>query len=261
MSRIDRRVLPPISLFGRALCSAVTMLDTTTIRDQLNRAIRIWPCILLLVTAGCATTAPPQSTASIVFSQPPHNRLLVGDSIEITFEDAAQVIGQPCTCVAAGFRIAQVGLNALVAQGRAVRGELRIVASKDHAVTDVAAYVLGAERRSDPARSSVVVDPSLSTDPGVWRYIIIDPTRRKAVEVLYYKSKLMPEAVVSPLRRIEEGAEHGVSDADRSLFQREMKRLVDILLAPSASKAYVQARAVPYEELERRYPAAARYHP
>ncbi len=168
------------------------------------------------------------------------------------------VVGQPCTCVAAGFRIAQVGLAALCDDDGPVRGELRLVASNDHAVSDVVAFILGAERRADRIRSSLVIDPSLSSTPGVWRYLLADPARHRAVMVTYYKSKLMPDPLRTRLGGIEERAERGdASRAERELFRREMARMVQTLLDPEASSAFFDVRIFSYEAFGRRYPALA----
>ncbi len=135
----------------------------------------------ILGAAGCATARLAPARPVIVLRQPPHNRMLVDrETIRLTFADAARIVGQPCTCAAAGFQVARAGLAALSPERPAVRGELRLVAGRDHATSDVVAFLVGADRRVDPDRATYVVDPDLSPRPGPWRYILADPAASRA---------------------------------------------------------------------------------
>lgn len=98
----------------------------------------------------------------------------------------------------------------------------------------------------------------LSDEPGVWVYILADPSRHMAVEVAFHKWKLMPEPLRTRLRKIEEEAERGaVSAADGNLFRREMATMVRILLDPEASGGFIALSTLPYGEFASRYPDLA----
>jgi hypothetical protein len=212
-----------------------------------------------LVFVGLVGCGPRHTHPSLTMRQPSHNLLLVDDEeIHIAFEDATKVVGQPCPCAAAGFRIASLGLSALSQDEIPVRGEVRLVASRDHAITDVVGYIIGLERRQEQARTDLVLDPALSDDPGVWRYLFLDPERARAAEVTYFKWRLMEEADRHDLVAIEERAERGqASPAERDRFRRQMVAWVQVLMDPVSSRRYFDVRPMDYEEATADYPGLA----
>jgi len=212
--------------------------------------------IPLLALSACGSSTP-----AVVLRQPAHNRLMVdAETIRFTFDDAAHMVGQPCTCAAAGFRIAQIGLRQL-GEPMPARGELFLAASRDHAVSDVVAYLLGAARRVDPKRTAFVIDPSLSDSPDRWCFVVGDPEHRRAAQITFHKARLMPEPLRSHLRRVEQRAERGAaSAADRRQFRAAMTKLVRQLFDPAASADLLDARTLPWTEVQRQYPELARHH-
>ena len=203
---------------------------------------------LLLLAVGCASPRP----APLRLARPDDVRLLTGRStIRLRFRDAALVTGQPCLCAAGGFEVVRLALPLLVAPGGRLpaRGEIGLVASRDHAVADVVAFLLGAVHREDPSRSTRRLDPALSPRPGTWVFLLVSPGTGRAARVTWDRTVLWTEEERRQLAAIEERAERA-TPAERQRFRRAMAGLVRAALSGRG----FSVEAAPLDEVLAAYP-------
>jgi len=212
------------------------------------------PVLVTVATLACVATrgraTPP--VPPLELPRPAEARLLTGrETIRLRFQDAALVTGQPCLCVAGGFEVVRLALPLLTGpDGRLpARGEIGLVASRDHAVADVVAFLVGAVRREDPGRSTMRLDPTLSPRPGTWVFVLVAPGTERAARVTWDRTALWTEDERRRLAAIEKRAEHA-TPAERRRFREAMAHLVRAALA---GKGF-SAEPLPLEEALVRWP-------
>ncbi|MDD4858441.1 MAG: FmdE family protein [Candidatus Krumholzibacteria bacterium] len=173
------------------------------------------------------------------------------ETVEIGFDDACGYLGHVCICTAGGYRIAQIAVDTLQAGGAPLeKGEFVLIASRDNAVSDVVAFVLGSPRRNDPEKNQHFIDESIETAKREYVYYVAYRPLKRAVRVIYRKHLLVGNEMMDRLWKIETAAEEdpaSVSESDMTLYRGAMADMVrDVLLGNRPG--LFEAAAIDYDE-------------
>ncbi len=180
------------------------------------------------------------------------------ETAAIEFDDVCAQLGHVCLCGAGGFRIAGKVVEALRRGGGPLeRGEFILISSRDHAVSDAIAFVLGCTRRSDPAHNQYFIDASVATPRREYHYDVAYVPAKAAVHVVYRKHLLVGQDEMDRLWEIESAFERdpaSVKPVDRERYRRAMVAMVsDVLFDRIAGLIIVEP--IEYEAFQRRLDA------
>ena len=156
------------------------------------------------------------------------------ETVGVEFDDVCAQLGHVCLCGAGGFRIAGEVAQALRgANDPLERGDFILISSRDHAVSDAIAFVLGCSRRTDPEHSQYFIDDSITAPPREYHYYIAYVPDRTAVHVVYRKHLLIGNDEMDKLWEIElafDRAPDSVSPEDANRYRKAMRRMVQDVL-------------------------------
>ena len=83
------------------------------------------------------------------------------ETVSIRFEDVCAQLGHVCLCGAGGFQIANKTVQVLQHGAPLERGDFILISSRDHAVGDAVAFVLGCVRRARDEQNQHFIDSSI----------------------------------------------------------------------------------------------------
>lgn len=157
------------------------------------------------------------------------------ETTEVRFDDVSAFLGHVCLCGAGGFQISRAALDALGANEAPLeKGDFILVASKDNTVSDVVAFVLGCERRNDPAKNRHFIDERIEAPKREYHYYIAYGPLERAVHVVYRKHLLIGNDMMDRLWKVETSFEAdpaSVSAEEMALYQATMVEMVrEVLL-------------------------------
>jgi hypothetical protein len=220
-------------------------------------------CILLSSSAPAATGHSPRwhekfdfirDIAPIVFhydhgvlagSYPPGR-----ETTTVGFEDVSAFLGHVCLCGAGGFRISRATLDELGAgEAPLEKGDFVLVTSKDNTVSDVVAFVLGCERRNDPAKNGHFIDERIEAPKREYHYYIAYRPLERAVHVVYRKHLLIGNDMMDRLWKVETSFDAdpaSVGADDMELYQATMVEMVrEVLLR--GREELISVESIEYE--------------
>jgi hypothetical protein len=173
------------------------------------------------------------------------------ETVSVEFDDVCAQLGHVCLCGAGGFRVAGKVVDALGQDGAPLeRGAFVLISGRDHTVSDVIAFVLGCDRRTDPDRNQYFIDDSIAPPRREYHYDVAYPPARTAVHVVYRKHLLVAHEEMDRLWQIElafDRAPDAVSTADVERYRRAMRAMVRDALFDRVP-GLITVEPMPYDE-------------
>jgi hypothetical protein len=149
---------------------------------------------------------------------------------EVRFNDVCSFLGHVCLCGAGGYRISQIAGSLLSEDEQLLeKGELTLISSRDHSVSDVIAFVLGCARRNDPGQNQYFIDETIEAPKREYHYFIGYHSQKKAVHIIYRKHLLIGNEQMDRLWQVELAYDQNpqnVSPSDLRLYQDTMADMV-----------------------------------
>ena len=116
-----------------------------------------------------------------------------GENIfKIEIEDVGMYTGHICPCVAGGYKLTQLALEALYGTQIPERGEIRVVANASSEPLEVVSYITGVRAfyGEEADKSDLVVDKNLNEEKGDVIIIFQREDTNKTVKVTFHKHLL-----------------------------------------------------------------------
>jgi len=175
------------------------------------------------------------------------------ETVEIQFNDVCQYMGHVCLCGAGGYKIAEKAVNALKGRDEPPeRGGFILISSRDHAVSDVIAYVLGCSRRNDPGENQYFIDTSIKAPAREYHYYIGYIPNTKAIHIIYRKHLLIGNELMDSLWKVGLSYENdpsSVSQADMELYRNTMYDMVkDVSM--DRKKDLIEVELMDYDDFQ-----------
>lgn len=156
------------------------------------------------------------------------------ETTEVRFDDVCAYMGHVCLCGAGGYRISRIADSLLRGDDSLLeRGEYTLISGRDHAVSDVIAFVLGCSRRNDSENNQYFVDETIEAPKREYHYFIGYPSHEKAVHIVYRKHLLIGNEQMDRLWRVESAYDKNpgdVSPADMQLYRKTMADMIKEVL-------------------------------
>jgi hypothetical protein len=108
-----------------------------------------------------------------------------------------------------------------------------LISSRDHAVSDVIAFVLGCSRRNDPEINQYFVDETIEAPVREYHYFIGYHPQKKAIHVIYRKHLLIGNEQMDRLWQVESAYDKNpgdVSPVDLQLYRDSMAEMIKEVL-------------------------------
>ena len=177
------------------------------------------------------------------------------ETTEVNFNDVSRFLGHVCLCGAGGYRIAQIAVNLMNDTEKPLeKGDFTLISSRDHDISDAAAYVLGCVRRNDPDKNQYFIDQSIEAPKREYHYYIAYHPQKQAVHIIYRKHLLIGNEKMDRLWKVELAYEEdpaSVNQTDIELYQNAMLQVVkDVLL--DKKEGLFEAKSIEYEEFLQR---------